>query len=213
MNAVDTNILVYAVDEHDPAKRQQARDFLRQSGQTEPPLLMWQVLRRIPCVFAALGRSTRLRCKPHSSILQVNHPSHADRISELDSCGNIVRFTGSLQFVTLGQNVVGDLYRCWCRYALQRRHGRRNDVRLGENCQPLRKLVASQAHVVGCQTVRWDQALCSVFANELRDRFSVAKTFCVAGSPLSREVIRLAINHRATVYESSVYKRSSGSPR
>ncbi|MBC8874942.1 MAG: PIN domain-containing protein [Planctomycetes bacterium] len=43
MKAVDTNILVYAVDEDEPVKRQEARGFLRQLGRTEEPLLMWQV--------------------------------------------------------------------------------------------------------------------------------------------------------------------------
>ncbi len=44
MNAVDTNVLLYAIDEDEPAKRRQARDFLRQLGHTDEPLLMWQVL-------------------------------------------------------------------------------------------------------------------------------------------------------------------------
>ncbi len=43
MNAVDTNILVYAVDADEPEKCRKARDFLRQLGQSEPPCLMWQV--------------------------------------------------------------------------------------------------------------------------------------------------------------------------
>lgn len=34
MNAVDTNILVYAVDEDEPVKQQQAREFLRELGRT-----------------------------------------------------------------------------------------------------------------------------------------------------------------------------------
>ena len=44
MNAVDTNVLLYAVDEDEPAKRKRAREFLRQLGRTDEPLLMWQVL-------------------------------------------------------------------------------------------------------------------------------------------------------------------------
>jgi hypothetical protein len=44
MNAVDTDILVCGVDEDEPVKRQKARDFLRQIGQTEPPILLWQVV-------------------------------------------------------------------------------------------------------------------------------------------------------------------------
>ena len=44
MIAVDTNVLLYAVDEDEPAKRKQAREFLRQLGRTDEPLLMWQVL-------------------------------------------------------------------------------------------------------------------------------------------------------------------------
>ena len=46
MNAVDTNVLLYAVDEDEPAKRKRAREFLRQLGRTDEPLLMWQVLLR-----------------------------------------------------------------------------------------------------------------------------------------------------------------------
>jgi predicted nucleic acid-binding protein len=41
MNAVDTNILLYTVDEDEPAKRRLARAFLRQLGRTDEPLLMW----------------------------------------------------------------------------------------------------------------------------------------------------------------------------
>ena len=44
MNAVDTNVLLYAIDDDEPAKQRQARDFLRQLGRTDEPLLMWQVL-------------------------------------------------------------------------------------------------------------------------------------------------------------------------
>lgn len=44
MNAVDTNVLIYAVDDDEPLKRQQARDFLRQLGRSEEPVLMWQVV-------------------------------------------------------------------------------------------------------------------------------------------------------------------------
>ena len=44
MNAVDTNVLLYAVDDDEPAKRKRAREFLRQLGRTDEPLLMWQVL-------------------------------------------------------------------------------------------------------------------------------------------------------------------------
>ncbi len=44
MNAVDTNVLLYAVDDDKPAKRKQAREFLRQLGRTDEPLLVWQVL-------------------------------------------------------------------------------------------------------------------------------------------------------------------------
>ncbi len=43
MNAVDTNILVYAVDADEPEKCRTARAFLRELGQTEPPSLLWQV--------------------------------------------------------------------------------------------------------------------------------------------------------------------------
>ena len=35
MNAVDTNVLLYAVDEDEPAKRKRAREFLRQLGRSD----------------------------------------------------------------------------------------------------------------------------------------------------------------------------------
>jgi predicted nucleic acid-binding protein len=45
MNAVDTNVLLYSVDRHDPAKQRVAQQLLLQLGSaTEPTLLLWQVL-------------------------------------------------------------------------------------------------------------------------------------------------------------------------
>ena len=44
MNAVDTNILVYAVDRHEPEKRQTALSLLRDLyTRPEPLVLLWQV--------------------------------------------------------------------------------------------------------------------------------------------------------------------------
>jgi predicted nucleic acid-binding protein len=44
MNAVDTNVLVYTIDRHDPVKRAKARDLMRRL-RAQPPttVLLWQV--------------------------------------------------------------------------------------------------------------------------------------------------------------------------
>lgn len=45
MNAVDTNILIYAHDARDPVKQTKARDLLNQLVASSPPTrLLWQVL-------------------------------------------------------------------------------------------------------------------------------------------------------------------------
>ncbi len=45
MNAVDTNVLVYRVDRHEPIKQAKARDLLRKlSACPTPTVMFWQVL-------------------------------------------------------------------------------------------------------------------------------------------------------------------------
>lgn len=45
MNAVDTNVLLYSVDSHEPAKRDVAIQLLRRLRDAdEPTVLLWQVL-------------------------------------------------------------------------------------------------------------------------------------------------------------------------
>ena len=45
MNAVDTNILLYSVDRHEPEKQRAAQELLRQLHlATEPTVMLWQVL-------------------------------------------------------------------------------------------------------------------------------------------------------------------------
>jgi predicted nucleic acid-binding protein len=45
MNAVDTNVLIYRLDKHEPVKQAKARDLLRKlaAGAT-PTMIFWQVL-------------------------------------------------------------------------------------------------------------------------------------------------------------------------
>ncbi|MCY2989969.1 MAG: PIN domain-containing protein [Planctomycetota bacterium] len=44
MNAVDTNVVVYSLDQHEPAKRAKAGDLFNRLGQTgDRPVLLWQV--------------------------------------------------------------------------------------------------------------------------------------------------------------------------
>ena len=45
MNAVDTNILLYSVDRHEPTKQRKAQELLRQLRfAAEPTIMLWQVL-------------------------------------------------------------------------------------------------------------------------------------------------------------------------
>lgn len=44
MNAVDTNVVVYALDQHEPAKRAKAGDLFNHLGQAgDRPVSLWQV--------------------------------------------------------------------------------------------------------------------------------------------------------------------------
>src|SRR5437763_16462944 len=44
MNAIDTNVLVYRFDQHEPVKRNKARALLRQlHSMSSPTVLLWQV--------------------------------------------------------------------------------------------------------------------------------------------------------------------------
>jgi len=45
MNAVDTNILLYSIDNHEPAKQRVAQQLLQQlRSSTDPTVLLWQAL-------------------------------------------------------------------------------------------------------------------------------------------------------------------------
>lgn len=45
MNAIDTNILLYSVDRHEPAKQMKAQQLLNQLRSAPPPtFLLWQVV-------------------------------------------------------------------------------------------------------------------------------------------------------------------------
>ena len=45
MNAVDTNVLIYRLDRHEPTKQAKARELLRRlSSEATPSILLWQVL-------------------------------------------------------------------------------------------------------------------------------------------------------------------------
>ena len=45
MNAVDTNVLLYSIDRHEPVKQAKAQQTLQQlRAATEPTFLLWQVL-------------------------------------------------------------------------------------------------------------------------------------------------------------------------
>lgn len=59
MNAIDTNVLVYAIDSHVPAKQAKARDLLNRLSSASTTVLPWQVAcEYMSCLrrFAAAGR-------------------------------------------------------------------------------------------------------------------------------------------------------------
>lgn len=59
MNAIDTNVLVYAIDSHEPAKQAKARDLLNRLSSASAAVLPWQVAcEYMSCLrrFAAAGR-------------------------------------------------------------------------------------------------------------------------------------------------------------
>lgn len=59
MNAIDTNVLVYAIDSHEPAKQAKARDLLNSLGSGSTTVLPWQVAAEyLSCLrrFVATGR-------------------------------------------------------------------------------------------------------------------------------------------------------------
>lgn len=59
MNAVDTNVLVYAIDSSEPTKQAQAIDLLNELIPSSTSLLLWQVAGEyLSCLrrFAAAGR-------------------------------------------------------------------------------------------------------------------------------------------------------------
>ncbi|MCE9544558.1 MAG: PIN domain-containing protein [Planctomycetia bacterium] len=59
MNAIDTNVLVYAIDFHEPVKQAKARDLLSRLSPASTTTLLWQVAGEyLSCLrrFAAAGR-------------------------------------------------------------------------------------------------------------------------------------------------------------
>lgn len=59
MNAVDTNVFVYAIDFNEPTKQAKARTLLSQLVQLSDAVLLWQVAAEyLSCLrrFAAIGR-------------------------------------------------------------------------------------------------------------------------------------------------------------
>ena len=59
MNAIDTNVLVYAIDSHEPPKQAKARDLLNRLSSASTTVLPWQVAcEYMSCLrrFAVAGR-------------------------------------------------------------------------------------------------------------------------------------------------------------
>jgi predicted nucleic acid-binding protein len=60
MNAVDTNLLVYAVDTNEPVKQATARALLRQLGNARNVVLLWQVAGEFLSCMVQWERSNRI---------------------------------------------------------------------------------------------------------------------------------------------------------
>ena len=78
MNAVDTNVLVYFVDEHEPAKQAQATELLERLGEEEAETaLLWQVaVEFLSCLrrWENEGRIDRTKTREHVEHLEATFP-------------------------------------------------------------------------------------------------------------------------------------------
>lgn len=74
MNAVDTNVLIYAVDSAEPVKQNQAIALLEGlASAAEPVVLLWQVaVEYVSCLrkWESLGRLTRTDTLAHFQLLK-----------------------------------------------------------------------------------------------------------------------------------------------
>jgi len=71
MNAVDTNVLVYSLDQLEPVKSAKAVDLLSRLGQAgDPPRLLWQVASELLSCLARWESSGRIQ--PAETVSYVN---------------------------------------------------------------------------------------------------------------------------------------------
>jgi predicted nucleic acid-binding protein len=78
MNAVDTNVLVYFIDEHEPAKQAQATELLERLAEADTEtLLLWQVaVEFLSCLrrWENEGRIDRTTTQEHVARLEATFP-------------------------------------------------------------------------------------------------------------------------------------------
>jgi predicted nucleic acid-binding protein len=96
MNAVDTNVVVYSFDQHEPGKRAKALDLFKRLAQGgNPPVLLWQVAGEVlSCLrkWEDRGRITRTETGLYfQSIramfpLSMPSPMILDKALELSAC-------------------------------------------------------------------------------------------------------------------------------
>ena len=88
MNAVDTNVLLYSVDSHEPEKRAAAMQLLRRLRDAEEPtMLLWQVLCETTCQlrrWSAKGRIPQADADAYISAFRDIFPLETPHASVFD---------------------------------------------------------------------------------------------------------------------------------
>jgi predicted nucleic acid-binding protein len=77
MNAVDTNVLIYSIDAHDPRKRQLASDLLESLPDNET-IIPWQVACEVASVIRSMATTGKFR------------GDYVEAVSALRSCFPVV---------------------------------------------------------------------------------------------------------------------------
>jgi predicted nucleic acid-binding protein len=85
MNAVDTNVLIYSIDGHDPGKRRRASALLESLPETHT-IIPWQVACEVAAVIRSMATEGRFRgdCMEAVSALRSCFPVVLPRLSALE---------------------------------------------------------------------------------------------------------------------------------
>ena|ERR1043165_3087056 len=95
MNAVDTNILLYSIDRHEPAKQAKAQQLLRQLLSGPPPtVLLWQVLAELVQQLRRWKdqrRLTEAEFDAHVQVFRHSFPLALPTVATLDNALDLAR--------------------------------------------------------------------------------------------------------------------------